>query len=54
MRKITVSCPGCHTEFRLVAIDEAERVLFHGCVTCRAKLQTFSFRGSAVSKAPEE
>lgn len=34
-RKLTISCPGCRDEFRDVSVDEAERILFHGCVDCR-------------------
>jgi hypothetical protein len=35
MRRITISCPGCRDEFKEITVDEAEKILFHGCVTCR-------------------
>ncbi|HVL49456.1 MAG TPA: hypothetical protein VM889_12930 [Candidatus Thermoplasmatota archaeon] len=54
MRRITVSCPGCHTEYKQVRVDEAENLLFHGCVTCRGRRQTYTFRGGQVGRAGED
>lgn len=35
-RRITISCPGCHDEFKDITVDEAEQILFHGCEDCRS------------------
>lgn len=34
-RTLTISCPGCLTEFPDITVDEAEAILFNGCEECR-------------------
>lgn len=34
-RRVTISCPGCGTEFEEITVDEAEDVLFNGCSDCQ-------------------
>lgn len=34
-RRITISCPGCLSEFKEITVDEAEQILFYGCEACR-------------------
>lgn len=36
-RRITISCPGCLSEFKEIIVDEAEDILFNGCEACRSK-----------------
>ncbi len=36
-RRITISCPGCLSEFKEITVDEAEAILFHGCEDCRTE-----------------
>ncbi|MHB8604881.1 MAG: hypothetical protein ACYDCK_06455 [Thermoplasmatota archaeon] len=51
MRRITISCPGCRREFEKIPIDQAERVLFHGCDDCRTGNRRIShFQGRNTSR----
>lgn len=50
-RRITISCPGCRDEFRDITVDEAEGILFNGCLTCR---ESSSARRTTVEVDHEE
>lgn len=54
MRTITISCPSCRTEFKSVTLDQAERVLFHGCEACRERRrEPQGFRGGRARLVPD-